>query len=93
MTLNDFITLHLDLVNLNVNKKKSRECLNKNCNKRAGFNFKSYKEINIRKFIYCKTHKLNNMIDIISKKCINCNDKQPAFNYKDEETVLYCGDC
>ena len=93
MTLNDFITLHLDLVNLNVNKKKSRECLNKNCNKRASFNFKSYKEINIRKFIYCKTHKLNNMIDIISKKCINCNDKQPAFNYKDEETVLYCGDC
>ena len=53
MTLNDFITLHLDLFNLNINNKKS-----KICNKRASFNYPNFKEINIRKCIYCKTHKL-----------------------------------
>jgi hypothetical protein len=29
--LNDFITLHLDLINLKIKEKKCRECLNKNC--------------------------------------------------------------
>ena len=72
MSLNDFITLHLDLINLKINKKKSRECLNKNCEKRANFNYKNYLSINIRTNIYCSNHKLKNMIDIISKKCINC---------------------
>jgi hypothetical protein len=96
MSLNEFITLHLDLVNLKINKKKSRECLNKNCNKRASYNYKDYLSINhikCRKLIYCKSHKLGNMIDIISKKCITCNDKQPVFNYKDEKNALYCGYC
>jgi uncharacterized protein YajQ (UPF0234 family) len=91
--LNDFIKLHLDLVNLKINKKKCRECLNKNCKTEATYNYKNFKEINIRKFIYCSKHKLENMIDIKSKKCINCNIKQPVFNYDGEKNAIYCGDC
>jgi hypothetical protein len=92
-TLNDFITLHLDLVNLKINKKKYRECLNRECKIEACFNYKNFKEINIRKHIYCSKHKLKNMIDIKSKKCIECNTKHPIFNYKYEKKALYCGDC
>ena len=33
------------------------------------------------------------MIDLISKKCINCNNKIASFNYKDKKNALYCGDC
>ena len=33
------------------------------------------------------------MIDIKSKKCFICDDKRPVFNYKNEKTALYCGDC
>jgi hypothetical protein len=91
--LNDFISLHLDLVNLKINKKGSRECLNKICNTRANFNYKNYKELKLKQSIYCKTHKLDNMIDITSKKCINCKIKQPTFNYINEKKSLYCGDC
>ena len=70
MSLNDFIRLHLDLINLNLNKKKTRDCLNKYCNKNAVFNFPKYKELKFGKFIYCKLHKLPNMINVKSKKCI-----------------------
>ena len=93
MSLNDFITLHLDLFNLKINKKKSRDCLNKDCKTEACFNYKNFKSINIRKYIYCKLHKLKNMTDIKSKKCIKCNIKQPIFNYKYEKSALYCGNC
>ncbi len=94
--LNGFITLHLDLINLKINKKKLYICLNKNCKKHAIFNYKnlnSLKEINIRKFIYCKSHKLSNMINIKHKMCIKCNNSHPAFNYKNEKKALYCGKC
>jgi hypothetical protein len=93
MTLNDFIRLHLDLINLTNNEKKCRECLNKECKKEASFNFKYYTNINIRKNIYCKSHKLTNMVDIKSKKCIKCNIKIPIFKYKDEKKALYCKGC
>ena len=93
MTLNDFIRLHLDLVNLKINKKKSNVCLNKECNKRSYFNYKNYISINIRKYIYCKIHKLSNMIDIEHKKCITCNNIQPTFNYNGEKIALYCKEC
>lgn len=43
MTLNDFITLHLNLVNLKINKKKSTEYLNKNCKIEAIYNYKNIK--------------------------------------------------
>jgi hypothetical protein len=93
MSLNDFIRLHLDLINLNLNNKKSKECLHKNCNTYASFNYKNYLSINIRKCIYCKIHKINNMINITDKKCITCNIKLPSFNYKNKKIALYCKDC
>jgi hypothetical protein len=40
MILNDFITLHLDLINLKINKKNKNICLKKDCNKRANSNYK-----------------------------------------------------
>ena len=33
--------------------------------------------------IYCNKHKLENMVDVQSKKCILC-DKTPLFNYENE---------
>ena len=91
--LNNFITLHLDLINLKINKKASRDCLNKNCKTEATFNYRNYKDINIRKFIYCKLHKLDDMINIKNKLCIKCNNVQPIFNYKNEKKALYCEKC
>jgi uncharacterized protein YajQ (UPF0234 family) len=33
------------------------------------------------------------MINVKSKKCIECNNKQSSFNYKNESKALYCNDC
>ena len=52
MTLLDFITLHLDLINLKINKKKSRECLNKNCKIEAIYNYKYYLSIGVHYWYY-----------------------------------------
>ena len=41
--------------------------------------------------MYCTTHKLKEMIDIISKKCIYPNCKvRPTYNFKEETKMLYC---
>ena len=37
--------------------------------KKASFNYKKYSNINIRKLIYCKSHKLDNIINIKNKRC------------------------
>jgi hypothetical protein len=76
MSLNDFITLHLDLINLKNNKKKSKECLNKDCNIQAVFNYKNYLSINhitCRKNIYCSKHKLKEEIEKNINKIPNNN--------------------
>jgi hypothetical protein len=91
--LNDFITLHLDLINLKFNKKKSQICLNKKCKTVASFNYKKYSIINIRKHIYCKLHKLDNMINIKDKMCVICNNIIPVYHYKNEKKALYCYSC
>jgi hypothetical protein len=52
MILNDFITLHLDLINLKINKKKSNICLNKDCNNRDNFLIFLYLNINYIYLIY-----------------------------------------
>jgi hypothetical protein len=91
--LDNFITLHLDLIDLKSNKKKARICINKNCKKEANFNYINYKDINIIKHIYCKLHKIANMVNIKNKKCCKCNNKIPVFNYKNEKIALYCKGC
>jgi hypothetical protein len=41
--------------------------------------------------VYCKVHAKENMIDVISKRCLqeNCN-KQPNFNLSNEKIPIYC---
>ena len=57
-----------------------------NCMKRPSFNLPT--EI---KGLYCFEHKKENMINIISKKCIEDNClKQPSFNLPTEIKGLYC---
>jgi hypothetical protein len=63
-------------------------CKNPDCNKRAYYNFADKKSP-----IYCKSHKLDGMIDVVSKKCCKCNLKQPNFNYPDKSKAIYCGEC
>ena len=55
-----------------------------NCNlKQPNYNYQNEKIP-----LYCKSCKLDDMIDIKHKKCITCNLKQPCFNYKDENQPL-----
>ena len=84
----DNIKIILDIKYSNYIQKKLYFCKNNNCNKRSHFNYE-----NNKKSLYCSKHKLENMIDIKSKKCIKCNIKQPIFNYINEKNALYCKDC
>ena len=82
------LTIILDLKYSKFIKKKYNICINNKCSKISNFNYK-----NESKALYCADCKLENMIDIKSKKCIKCNIKRPNFNYKDESKPLYCGNC
>ena len=92
--LTDFIKLHLDLINLKIDKKKSRICINLNCKKRASFNYENVntlKQIKIRKNIYCDTHKINNMVDIAHAKCkkIGCKIR-PSYGLESNKKLIFC---
>ena len=65
-------------------KKPSNICVFDDCDKRSSFNFE-----NKKKALYCSKHKLNDMINVKDKRCLNC-DKQPIYNYKNEKNGLYC---
>jgi hypothetical protein len=62
---------------------KDKKCNNPDCNKIPSYNY-----INEKKSLYCKDHKLDNMIDVKSKKCNSpdCN-KQSSYNYINEKKV------
>ena len=85
---NDLLTIILDLKYSKFINKKYRICIYNGCFKQASVNY-----LNKSKALYCSTHKLDNMVDIKSKKCIKCNIKRPSFNYKNEKKALYCSDC
>jgi hypothetical protein len=70
----------IDIVN------KNKICIIKNCTIRAGYNYE-----NEKKGIYCRNHKLANMIDILHNKCkfTNCNIR-PIYNYENEKKGIYC---
>ena len=36
---------------------------------------------------------LDDMVDVINKKCIKCNLIQPIFNHPNETQILYCRSC
>jgi len=66
--------------------KKPRSCLFNNCNKRATFNIEGTK-----KGLYCSSHKLENMINVVSKTCVfeGCKTR-PTFNIEGEKNAIYC---
>ena len=43
--------------------------------------------------IRCSMCKKNDMINVLSKKCILCKKKCPNFNIEGEKQALYCADC
>ena len=59
-------------------------CLNQGCKFMPSFN----KEGEI-KGLYCSKHKLQGMVDVKHKTCIECK-KQPVFNKEGETKGIYC---
>ena len=63
------------------------KCVEPTCNTTPSYNYEGEK---VPK--YCFNHKLQNMIDVVSKTCVHPNCKtQPNFNYQDEKVAKYCG--
>jgi hypothetical protein len=73
--------------NLNYCKeiKSNKLCKFEKCNKNAAYN---YKDINEK--LYCNDHKMENMINLVSKKC-EFNDcyLKPSFNF-DNQKAKFC---
>jgi hypothetical protein len=42
---------------------------------------------------YCVNCKKPDMINVVSSKCITCNNKRPSYNIPTESRALYCNDC
>jgi hypothetical protein len=55
------------------------------CDVRASYNY----EGNWNKGLYCASHKLANMVDVVSSRCKECN-LQPCFNFQGEKLPMYC---
>jgi hypothetical protein len=66
--------------------QKRKLCVYEECKTRPSYNFEGNK-----KPLYCSTHKLKEMIDVISTKCIykNCFI-QPIYNYEGEIKASFC---
>ncbi len=61
-------------------------CIHPNCKKNASFNY-----INEKKRLYCKEHKLENMVSLTNKSCCFTGCRvTPNFNYADKDTGIYC---
>ena len=84
--LKDLLIIILDTFYSKYIKKKSNICKFNNCNIGPVYNYENEKQA-----IYCKSHKLDNMIDIKNKKCEfdNCNIR-PSYNYENEKQAIYC---
>jgi len=64
------------------------KCKFTGCAKSATYNISTETKV-----LYCSEHKLDGMIDVKHKKCleVNCN-KNPYFNFIDKKIGLYCND-
>jgi hypothetical protein len=79
----DFICLPCKNVKI---KKDKRICLHPDCTKSA-----SYNKEGETKRLYCSTHKLEDMVDVVSKTCIETGCKvRPSYNKEGETKRLYC---
>jgi hypothetical protein len=56
---------------------KHRVCIEKDCHKRASFNYE-----NGMRQIFCQNHKQPNMINVASIKCVECKKETAKFCYK-----------
>jgi hypothetical protein len=63
---------------------KSKTCLHPQCNKGPSFNKEGKTTA-----LYCSIHKLEGMIDVKSKTCIECK-KGPSYNKEGQTKPLYC---
>ena len=61
-------------------------CIEEDCKTRASCNYFGQKPN------YCSTHKKDNMVDVVNKRCVDCNKIRPCFNLPDLK-AKYCGDC
>ena len=52
----------------------------------------SFNKVGETKGLYCKTHKLDGMVDVVHTRCIHdgCNSLSPKFNKVGETKGLYC---
>lgn len=58
------------------------------CGKRAAFGYKKGDKI-----LYCGSHALINMKNVLNKMCIKCENVQPTYNYPNEKKPIYCAAC
>ena len=61
-------------------------CIFENCKKRAYYNYETEEKPK-----FCSEHRLENMINMKSKKCFEQGCKViPSYNYKNEKEALFC---
>ena len=65
-------------------KKSKNKCIIEDCNKQASFGLKDDKIAT-----HCKSHKSEEMVDVVNKKCLEC-DKIPLYNFKGVKPGIYC---
>ena len=67
-------------------KKLLKYCNFEECNSRASYNYE-----NLTPGKFCSFHKLDKMIDVVSKKCEkeDCN-KTASYNYDNLKTRRFC---
>ena len=67
--------------------KPKQKCNYGDCDVIASFNFS-----HIKRPMFCGEHKLNKMINVKHKTCLEC-PKRANFNISSQTTPLYCKDC
>ena len=66
--------------------RKKKQCIDSDCTKTPNFNIEGETT-----GLYCKFHKLDDMVNVVCKQCEHPNcKKQPFFNMDGETTGLYC---
>lgn len=75
---------HCDINTMIDHSHKKTVCIEPNCTKQASFNFEG-----CDKPKYCFSHAQDEMIDVRTKTCLDCNIK-PTFNYPNSIGAIYC---
>jgi hypothetical protein len=63
-----------------------KKCIHSDCTTRPAFN-----NVGQKVGLYCGTHKLTDMVDVVNKRCIHSDcTTRPAFNNVGQKVALYC---